>query len=172
MGIIHGNYNDTSIVPLLVDSYGRAIVTIAAGSANIGDVDVLTMPVTQVKSSNNNHLISYESFIGQELYNLSLAAGTNVVLSTTPTAGKIFHITNIAIRYIGTVVGVTLYVNILVGGISYMLFLVSPIVSLQVYDKQGDFYIPSGGKIEGVVLNATLGDAFLMYITGNQMDVS
>ena len=172
MSIVHGNYNNTSIVPLLVDSYGRAIVTLAASSANIGDVDVLSMPVTQVKSANNNHIFSYESFVAHGMYNTSLPAGTTNLDSSLVPTNKLWCINSIKYIYVGTVGGLVLRCSLVVAGNAYDVGREIAVIGGALYGVTGSFYLPAGGYVRVGVDGATAGDDIYTSIIGYQMDVS
>ncbi len=194
MPVMLGNYNDQNILPVLVDATGRIKMVLDAvtgtyinvdvhtmpvthvindaGIANIGWVGINSIPVTQVKSSNNNHLFSYESRINESLSNTNLAGGSNYLYGSNVPANKIYIITHIGIAYVGTVAGVSLQVHAYIGTSTYTLLHQMPPVTLQWYVKEGWWVLVAGERIQGWCGGATAGDDLYFVYTGFQMDIS
>ena len=169
MSVIHGNYNNENIVPLLVDSSGRAIVTLGAGNENIGNVDVLTMPVTDVTSKGGDKIIAVEAVIMQQFSNTNLPAGTSYLDGYTVSAGFYWMINSIAIRYDGTIAGVTLRSVVYNSPYELVMQHVTPVVSGLFYIIFPKILLGAGNKIRMSVAGATAGDDIYLQYTGYQM---
>jgi hypothetical protein len=179
---------------LLVDASGRPLVTIntalPAGTNNIGDVDVLTMPVTHVisdagnnnigdvdvltmptvviKPVNSGSLFAIESDIGNNLENLTLSAGVNNLDSSAVPTGKIWIITSIVMIYTGTVATVILRAQLIRSSTIIRLFGVNTPTSGLPYDRQGHWVLMAGDVLRMSITNATLNDDAEFSFTGWQ----
>jgi len=148
------------------------MTSLPAGSNNIGDVDVLSMPVTEIKGSNNNKIFAYESTIHTRIENTNLSSGTNTLSSDAIPDNKIGMITYAAIRYVGTVTNVRLYLSIIKGTVSTDIGFIYPPVSSYVYLYNGNFIVPAGGVLRLTILNATVGDDVNLDYGGYVMSVT
>lgn len=107
-----------------------------------------------------------------QVNNTTLAAGTNTLQGTAVPAGKIWVVTNISLRYIGTVAGVALFAQIVSGGTTYSLFNQTPPVSAVMYDRQGWWVLEEGDLIQYSITGATLNDDALLNYVGFAMDIT
>src|SRR3990167_1506957 len=146
--LIHGQTASNILTPLLVDATGRPLVVL----------DGVTGSVVTVQASGGDKIFSYESAVGQETSNLALAAGTNSINGAAVPAGKVWVLTNFAIRYSGTVAGVALYAALVLAGSARTLFNQLTVTSGLYYDRQGQWVLAAGGNALLTVSGATLND--------------
>ena len=109
-------------------------------------------------------------FVEESLVSTTLPAGTSFLSGTACPAGEMWVISNIAIRYTGTVAGVTINARI-VNSVNIDVFGVTPPVSGQYYDRQGHWVIFPGGYVRQLIIGATLNDDASLQYTGYKLDI-
>ena len=172
MTIIHGNYNDQNIIPILVDATGKPIVVLGAGTSAIGTVEVTSAPVTEVTSKGGDKILGIESVIQGYYTNTNLPAGGSYLMGGQVPVNKYWHITAIGVVYIGTVTGVLLRL-LLYNGTNEFIFInqITPLNALW-YSSSVNVIMKAGDYIRAYVGGATAGDNVSLYYLGYQMDVS
>lgn len=158
--LIHGQTSTNLLTPLLVDATGRPLVVL----------DSVTGGVVTVQATGGDKIFAYESAVYQNISNAALAAGTNQLVTATVGTGKVWIVSSIAIRYIGVVATVQLFARVYNGATFVTAFHISPPVSGQIYDRQGQWIVPATGYVDLIVLNATLNDSAELHVNGYQMD--
>jgi len=143
MGAIHGVDTNKTLIPLLVDATGKAIVTSPAMNS-----------------------IIINSVISKEFSKLNCAAGTNWLEGDIVPANKILRVTYVSLKYIGTVAGITIGFGIYDGVTRLGYTFTSPVVSGVNYGYLADLYIDTGWYPTSVVTGATLNDDFYFRYNG------
>ncbi len=168
--IIAGLVSGSTYVPLLLDASGR--VTLAVQDAGATKRPVLCDGSGRVYMAikGDDKIFSMEDQYTEAVSNTNLAAGTNLLNSTTVPAGKVYVITNISIRYDGTVAGVALSVYSYKGATFANVFSINTVVSIQYYDRQVNIPLVAGGFIRLIVTGATAGNDAYLDVTGYIMD--
>jgi len=185
MTLQHGIDVNNNLVPLLLDPSGKVLIygtlqaQLVAGSADIGGVDVLTLPalpngtnaIGTVKplSFNNDPLFSYDVAVLEQDLVASLAAGTNNIYTSAVPVNKLWVLTAVSVVYTGTITNVSMQVAIYDGVNTLFFFYVKPVVSAQVYPLQTTWYLKAGWKLRFYVTAATAGDSASISINGYQM---
>jgi len=101
----------------------------------------------------------------------SLAAGTNILLSAAVAADKLHVLQNICYNYTGTVAGVYINVFILHAAVYYYLFGQPPLLTGQMYDRQGTWLMKAGDQLGMVIYGATLNDDAALWTNGYTVDL-
>ncbi len=163
------------MVPVNVDADGDLQVDILAalpaGTNLLGDVQARNKGWVSAAWQKDPLRIGYSGVIRGFFSNTALAAGTNNIDGTAVPAGEIWRLDNISVSYIGTVTNVRLYAILLSSAVEYLLYEQQPPVSIQEYDRQGNWILEPGEKIRLKVVGATLNDdAFLQYV-GMRIDI-
>jgi hypothetical protein len=191
------------IKPVLLDASGKVLVSavissgsidvarivaeLPAGTQNIGDVDVLTLPALPAGTNRigsagsegwvssawkkNPILIGYSDSQATRYLNTALAAGTNTIDLAVISAGEIQEITNMAVNYLGTVAGVTVEVKLRRATINYSIHEWITFVSGVTQSWQGKFILKPSDNIRIIITNATAGDDFEMSLLGLRTDI-
>lgn len=113
----------------------------------------------------------YSELITEGVDNTSLAAGSNNLDTGTVPAGEIWVITNIAIRYDGTVSSVSLTVALIIDTVLMGIFGQKPPVSTVWYDRQGWWVLDAGDYIRLEVGGATMNDDAYLRVVGFRVDI-
>ena len=164
MTLTHGQDVNNNLVPLLLDASGKILIygtiqaQLVAGAADIGGVDVLTMPVTQVQSTQADKLFSYLSPLIGTTGPISLAAGVNTLTVYTIPANRVGHVSMITAQYNGTVTNVVLAPQFVIGGKNIYVGYTKPIVSGTWYTWIVDGILAAADAVNIVIVGATLND--------------
>jgi predicted RNA-binding protein associated with RNAse of E/G family len=145
------------------------VAPLPAGTNNIGDVDVLTMPEVEVKNQNGDMLLAFESIVEEEKVNLNAAAGTNNLIGTAVPAGKIWCITNAGGI---NATSATTRIFVYVAGLANSVLIAdkfAPIAAEWVLDN-GLFYLQAGDQVAAQFQGCTLNDDLYLRYAGYQMD--
>ena len=102
---------------------------------------------------------------GDLVSNTALAAGTNTLNLTSVTAAHVWVIKSITMRYSGTVAGVALRSEFVIGGTVYEFQSVQPPVAGVFYGFLCDFPLAAGDNVRMAVTGATLNDDAFLYAT-------
>lgn len=143
----------------------------ALGSVDTDDlqVDVKTMPTTTIQAAGGDKPYSFEAIQAEGKADGNLSAGVNTLDGTAVPTGKVWRITQLAIRYDGTV---PTYVYIQAYGLAGYMFLLrqdAP-ASTRWYYATVDVWMEAGDYIQGGVAGATAGDDLYVRYAGLQMD--
>ena len=109
--------------------------------------------------------------VGDRIEDLNLAAGTNNISGTTVPAGEAWVIKQLAGRYTGTVGGVVIRYDLIIGGTTYVLHYVTPVVSAAFYPVSVDVTLFPGDNLSLFVSGATAGNDALLTAVGYRMDL-
>lgn len=191
LGVVDGHimgYDGSTWRNILVDTTGKIIL--GPGSSNIGDVDVLTLPSIP-SGTNRIGSVGMEGYVNAAWHkigfpismsgtfqwsasNTALAAGANNLDSTAASANRIYYITNISMRYNGTITNVTLEILLMLsGGTSgYQIFGENPVVNNKWYDRQGFWPLVASDFVRLTIAGATAGDDAYLRVTGFWVDIS
>lgn len=147
----------------------NVIAELPAGTKNIGDVDVATMPTTTVQATGGDKIWAYEDTVVESLINNNCSTGTNSLYGTAVPSGKVDVITQVMAVYIGTPP-----TRMLVwGDVSGILVVVQDEESVESevhYTKNVHIVIDAGDKMGGQVQDATATDFFEIRYSGYRMD--
>lgn len=182
------------MVPVNVDTDGNIqadiLASLPAGDNNIGNVDVVTLPALP---AGTNEIGSIQAraygyiggawqknplqwgYYGQVLLhyqNLALAAGVNNIDSAAVPANTIWVLTSITTAYVGTIVGVSIFLQIYDGATAYMLYSEAHIVTNEYLDRQGMWVLKAGDIIRYTIAGATLNDDAYLNIAGYAMTLN
>ncbi len=157
--LIHGADANNKMLPLLVDSSGRAIVVAPTNGM-------------EVKPPFANFFPTYKSCVRKHTFNGALAAGTNYMGGAVVAAGFVQEIENVGLTYVGTTAGVVIDVYLWDGVNDVYIFQVVTPVSGTEYDRQGRWTMAAGDQMVMRVTGATLNDDAHMYISGRQFAVT
>lgn len=182
MSLIHGQDANNNLVPLLLDTsgkiliYGNVPVQLVAGVALIGKVDINTMPgglsTLQVRGDNLDKIWAYDSNWITSPGSGALTAGTNNIDDTAVPANKVLVVTDVAVRYIGTITNVFIRLDLRLGGSAYVLWELNSFVSDSYKAILTNWFIPSGWNVRIEVHNATVSDQCYGTVHGYLMDVT
>lgn len=95
--------------------------------------------------------------------------GTNTLDSDTVPSGQLWILSNLVMRYTGTVAGVSMYCNLYNGSIAYVFYSVNPVVTIVDYDRQGQWVLQAGDRVRMTVANGTAGDNIRLWAIGQYM---
>jgi hypothetical protein len=115
--------------------------------------------------------IGYSDTVQISLSNTSLAAGSNVIDSGAVPAGEIWILTNISLRYTGTVSSVTLTATIYRGAAHYRLFTQDSLVNSKFYGFAGQWVLKEGDVLRFEIASATAGDDAYLNAVGYRVDI-
>lgn len=156
-------------------SSGSAVVTLKTGVT--GESFHLESPlpagsnlIGNVNAGGGDKIFSMEAALLRAVSNTALAAGTNVLDDSAVPSAKVWVITQLAMAYVGTVLGVNLEMRIRSGGVDYALYNQTPPVSGSWYDRQGKWVLAAGDNLRLSVSSATLNDDAFLRANGYQMD--
>lgn len=165
---IQGLTSTGRMVPVLVDATGRPLVVLDA-------ITGAAVPVTQgtspwiVAADGGDKIFSVEAPIALDVSNTALAAGSNTLTTTAVPVSKLWIITHISWKYVGTVATVQLVPFLTIGGVAVQVTSNIPPVSNQWYDRQGQFVMGAADTISLQILFATLNDDGFLRASGYQM---
>ncbi len=157
--LIHGNTSDPKMLPLLVDSSGRAIVVAPTNGM-------------EVKPPFGNFWSAIKDSVKELVVNTALAAGINYVQCSVVPAGYIYEIECVGVAYVGTVAAVKMWPNLYDGVNYYPLNTISPPVSGQWYIVNGRWTLKAGERVVMSITGATLNDDAYVYFTGRKIAVA
>lgn len=156
MTLVHGRDSSSNVVPLLLDANGNVIVSASQLTTTGGKIKV---------DSDGHLLIDGESPSlfrpipkSGRFSNTSLVAGSSTHTVVTVPASEYWRIAYIVVLYIGTVAGVTLYVDVNNGTTNLRVNDFNPVVSNHAHTSQTNIILPPGGVISVTVTGATLND--------------
>lgn len=147
----------------------NVIAELPAGTKNIGDVDVLTMPTTTVQAAGGDKILSFESIVDEAISDSNLSTGVNNLDGTAVPTNKVWKITNVCIRYTGTP---PTNLQLIAVGLASNLYLIDEktIVSDQWYFWRGEVYMSATTYLRLTMEGATATDDALLRYAGVQMD--
>jgi len=134
-------------------------------------VDVLSVPTVVVTSPSDDKIFAVEDVVRDTVVDNNLSAGTNTISSSTVPANKVWVITHITIRYIGTA-PTSLQALVNDGTTQYEVLKKSGVADPDDINQQVKLTLKAGDKIDCVVVGATSGDTLRLTIHGYQMDVA
>ena len=165
-----------------------SLPSLPAGNNNIGNVDIVTLPATPAGTNMIGKIQAWSygheggsfnkdpirfGFSGQILLdwaNEDLSTGLNSIDSPAVDPGEIWVITNLTMRYAGTV-PTRMDIGVYDGSDTYYAFRqVSP-ASATLYDRQGFWVLVEGDKIRLVVNGATEDDKAFAKAIGYRVDI-
>ena len=151
MGLIHGVDSTDKVLPLLVDASGRALTLSHGWDGAAWRKD----PVR----------LGYSGVVRYFVNNTALAAGTNVIVTTTVPVGQVNVITAIAMQYAGTV-PTDMTARLKSGGVGFPINNIPTPVSTQYYTISGTWVVAEGEWLECEVRGATLNDDLFFRVHG------
>lgn len=193
MALIHGQTVANVLTPLLVDSTGRPLIALDAGTnvigkvdvnsmpvthvindagtANIGKVDINSIPTVNVLGKSNDILLAYKDIYNEKKGSDNLPAGASQYNYATVPAGEMYHITNLSMYYNGVVAGVYANIGIYSGSDSFLIKTVSPFLSNVIQQFMVSLWLKPGYYLFFVVAGATLNDDCWMMANGHKMSL-
>lgn len=99
----------------------------------------------------------------------TLATGQNILLAAVVPDGFLQVYTNIAMQYQGTAANVSINAAILSGAVYYYLWMVAPIVTGIIYDRQGLWILKPGDQLAFIINGATLNDDAYLWANGHSV---
>lgn len=172
MGIVHGIDVNGRMYELKIDANGRILAVIDAVTGTYLSVNVNTMPITQVKGSNNNHIIAYESAVLGILSNTNLSTGENFLTTGAVPTNKLWVITSLSINYSGVAIPTVIQGQIYGSGVGFIIAQQLGPTLYQWYVFSGVWYLSAGEVLRARVDGATAGDDLYFSWRGYQMDLS
>lgn len=140
-----------------------------AGTKNIGDVDVATMPTVTVQAAGGDKIFAFESIVEEGLDNNNLSEGSSTLSGTPVPAGKVQKITSATMSYTGTPPD-TIYFEANGLAENLVLFWKNNPESEFWYPWVGEVYLQAGDYMRGGVVGATATDDLVFRFAGVQMD--
>jgi len=162
------NIGDVDVVSL-PSGVLAGMATLPAGSSNIGDVDIASAPTLTVQSLGSDKIFGMESGVFGQKSNTDLAAGTNTVNGDAVPTGKVWIITHAGVIYIGTVPTVLMlfqHHNTL----DLNVIREVSITSGKKYSILTPLVLPAGDYLTSRVEGATLHDDLFLEYSGYQMN--
>lgn len=132
-------------------------------------VDVKSMPTTTVQADGGDKIFAFESIVEESLEDTDLDTGINSLTGTAVGTDKVWKITVITLRYVGTVPA---RIRIMVIGLAENIVLLdqtSPTSDLN-YIWEGEVYLQADDFVIGRVFGATATDDLYLRYCGVQMD--
>ena len=115
--------------------------------------------------------VSSISSKGISVSNLSLPTGSSSLYSDAVPSGKIWIVSSVSVRYIGSTAS-DIYVMMVLAGTAVMVFAQKPPSNAVSYDRQGWWILQPGDNILWGVSNATLNDDLNGYATICELDLN
>lgn len=173
--IVHGKTVGSQVIPLLLDTDGSIIVStivtaLPAGTNEIGMIQAREYGWQNAAWRKNPLSFGWSGQVLQAKV-ITAVAGTNTNDSDTVPANTIWIITNLLMRYTGTITNVAMFCNIFDGTASFGIYSQQPIVSAIDYDRQGQWYLKAGDRLRMSVINATAGDNIRLYAVGYYVSI-
>lgn len=147
----------------------NVIAELPAGTKNIGDVDIVSIPTVTIQAAGGDKLFSFESIVEQALEDEDLATGTNSLEGTEVGSGKVWKITHASIKYVGTTPDYILVRAYRLAGAIALIHKLEP-TSDQFYIWEGEIYMQNPDYMYATVGGATATDNFYFAYCGVQMD--
>ena len=181
------------LVPVRVDANGvveiSGSVDLLAGTNNIGDVDVLTLPalptgtneIGKIQARNYGLVgglfqkdpirLGYSSRVRRTWSDTSLDAGDNEVNNSVVPADEIWIIPSFSFRYVGTVPTKVRW-QIKAGGTDYQIKDQLSPASGRVYHVRGPWVLSEDDVLSLKVFGATANDDLYGYAWGHRVDIA
>lgn len=155
-----------------VDEDGQLHIEIKAelpaGTKNIGDVDVATMPTVTVIPGSGEKLIGFSGIVEERLRDIDLSVNTNVLTGTTVPTGEVWVLTHVSIQYDGSV-PTRMYVEATGLATATILFWKEEPTPAVFYVNTFNVLMQAGDYIRAIALGSTLHDGMNCMYSGYKM---
>jgi hypothetical protein len=127
---------------------------------------VLIQNPIEVKGTNTDKLLSLVHRLNFYTFSITLAAGTNNLAVFTVPAGLYYHVTNMGLAYVGTVLNVILQLNADFGGTAQPVESQYGLTTTQFRYRTVDWWFEPADTLTFSIYNATLNDAAYCSLNG------
>lgn len=171
MSLVHGVDASLILRPLLVDATGRSLVTatLTAGTELVGDVQARELGYFNGAWQKQALGLGYYGVVRVAVDSGALPAGNSAYDSGQVPANTVWTVENLAVRYTGTIAGVTLSVGVLVGVSLYVIDQWTITASGLFYGYPCSLELAPGEQLRLTVTGATAGDVASLRVVGRTM---
>jgi hypothetical protein len=119
---------------------------------------VVTLPVVTVQPQHGGFWPAPSDRYAETIIDSNIGGGYDAVNLTAVPEGFFYRITGAIIRYTGTVTGVVLAINGILGGNTYRLLTETPVLTQRYYFVTCEILAKEGDYMQGVAAAGTAGD--------------
>lgn len=166
--LIVGIASDGLLYPIAVDSSGNLKIDIDELTTNGEKIKLDSSGRIVISTDQPSALRPTSQSVG--VTNLALPAGASTQTIATVPANELWRMTFATHRYVGTVAGVTMVSDVVIGGNVYP-FLYTPVVTNGfIYTQLLNVLLPAGASVQTRITGATLNDDYQGVIYAERIE--